>query len=436
VSTRGVYGLRLLRKPGVQRVVLGMLVALILVYRLLQFLGWLQDPVWSYDFAAYWAAAKHFTDGEPIYTQAQLAGPFVLGPANLYQYPPALAAYLVPSALVLGSLPATTVNWLWLAMGAAVMTWSVLALVEQEGLARRFPILAGRGRWWAVAALFAFPPVIDELVVGNVNALLVGLFTVAWLNIRRGDRNGDINAAVAIGAATVIKLFPALLILWLFLAGRTRTALWSIVATVVLAAATLPLTGIQPWLDYVTVARNLSINLAQPDALAPTFWIAPYLGFTLARIVVTAAGLGLLLWVSLATRVRGIPELGRADQRIPFGTAVILSILITPTLYGSYLTVLVVPMLLGLAAGLSLGWTALAYVLMWGGQQPGLGGFEWIVERALPTAGAFVLLALFVRAAARAAPGAPPAPHVAARPRDREYALDQGEPARPSEPAA
>src|SRR5262249_42268193 len=159
-------------------------------------------------------------------------------------------------------------------MGAAVMTWSVLALVEAEGVARRFSILEGRGRWWAVAALFAFPPVIDELVVGNVNALLVGLFTLAWLNIRRGDRTGELNAAGAIGPATVIKLFPALLILWLFLTGRTRTALWSIVATVVLAGATLPLTGLQPWLDYVTVARNLSINLAQPDALAPTFWLA------------------------------------------------------------------------------------------------------------------------------------------------------------------
>jgi hypothetical protein len=380
--------------------VLGLLVVVVLIYRVFQFIGWLRDPVWSYDFAAYWAAARHLLDGLPLYTPEQLAGPFVLGPANLYQYPPALAVYLAPFAALLGDTPASTANWLWLAMGALVMTVSVLTLVEREGLARRFPMLAGRGRWWAVAFLFAFPPVIDELVVGNVNALLVGLFTLAWLGIRRGDRRGDTMAGVAIGLATVIKLFPALLILWLLLAGRSRTALFSIVATVLLAAVTLPFTGLQPWLDYVTVARNLSINLAQPDALAPTFWLTPVLGFTVARVLVTVVGLALVVWVTLRTRVRGVPELGRADQRIPFGAVVIISILITPTLYGSYLTVLVVPMLLGLAAGLPLRWVALAYVLMWGGQQPGLGGLEWIVERGLPTAGVLLLLGLFLRAAA------------------------------------
>jgi hypothetical protein len=391
-----------------------MLVVVILLYRVLQFLGWLQDPVWSYDFAAYWAAAHHLLDGAPIYTPEQLAGPFVLGPANLYQYPPALAAYLAPFAALLGGTAASTANWLWLAMGAIVMTVSVLTLVDREGLARRFSLLEGRGRWWAVAFLFAFPPVIDELVVGNVNALLVGLFTLAWLGIGRGDRRGDTMAGIAIGLATVIKLFPALLILWLLLAGRTRTAIYAIVATALLAAVTLPLTGLQPWLDYVTVARNLSINLAQPDALAPTFWLAPYLGFTVARVVVTAIGLGLLAWVTVRTRVRGVQELGRADQRIPFGAVVLLSILITPTLYGSYLTVLVVPMLLGLAAGLSLGWTVLVYLLMWGGQQPGLGALEWIVERGLPTAGALLLLWLFLRAAASPQPiaSAPATPSV------------------------
>lgn len=400
-SSRGLYGLRLLRKPGVQQTVLGMLVLLILAYRAIQFLGWLHDPAWSYDFAAYWAAAHHLLDHQPIYTPDQLAGPFVLGPANLYQYPPALAFYLAPFAASLGDTPASTANWLWLAMGAAILVVSTLALVEREGLARRFPILEGRGRWWAVAILFAFPPVIDELVVGNVNALLVGLFTLAWLGIRRGDRRGDTMAGIAIGAATVIKLFPALLIVWLLLAGRTRTALYSIAAAIVLAAITVPLSGIEPWLDYLTVARNLSINLAQADALAPTFWLTPYLGFTPARVIVTLAGLGILVWTTLRTRVHGLSEFGRADQRIPFGTVVILSILITPTLYGSYLTVLVVPMLLGLAAGVPLRWVALAYLLMWGGEQPGLGGFEWLVERGLPTAGVLLLLGVYLRAAAR-----------------------------------
>src|SRR5439155_14092642 len=149
-----------------------------------------------------------------------------------------------------------------------------------------------------VAAALAFPPTIDELVVGNVNGFLVGLFTVAWLGVKRGGRRGDVLAAVAIGAATVIKLFPALLIVWLLLSGRRRAAAYSVIAAGAFVVASLPVTGLQPWLDYVTVARNLSINLAQPDALAPTFWLAPYLGFTVSRLVVSAVGLVLLVWVT------------------------------------------------------------------------------------------------------------------------------------------
>ena len=376
-----MYGLRLLRKPSVQRVALGLVVAIVLVYRLGQFLVWLREPVWSYDFAAYWAAARHLLDGVSIYTPEQLSGPFVLGPADLYQYPPALAAFLVPFAAVL-PFGAATANWLWVAAGAAILTTSVLALARHERLEERFPLLRGRGRWWLVAALIAFPPVIDELVVGNVNALLTGLFAATWLALARRDPRGDAIAAVAIGLATVLKLFPALLILWLLLVGRPRAAAWSIVAALAVAAATLPITGLQPWLDYVSVARNLSINLAQPDALAPTFWLTPYLGFTVARILVTVVGLAVLVWTARSL-----------DARRSFAIAILVSILVTPTLYGSYLTVTVVPMLLGLAAGISLLPIAIAYLAMWGGEQEALGDLGWIVRRALPTAGALLLLA-------------------------------------------
>jgi hypothetical protein len=55
-------------------------------------------------------------------------------------------------------------------------------------------------------------------------------------------------------------------------------------------------------------------------------------------------------------------------------------------------------MLLALSAGVQLRWLALAYVLMWGGQQPALGDLSWVVNRAFPTAGALVLLGALVAA--------------------------------------
>src|SRR5439155_12001724 len=197
--SNGVYGLRLLARPSVQRVVLGLLVFLILVYRALQFAGWVGQPVWGYDFSAYWSAAHHLLAGTSPYTSAQLSGPFVLGPADLYQYPPALAAFLVPFAWLL-PFAAAQANWLWSIAEGVIVGASVLALGAAEGLGTRFAMLRGRGRWWLVAAAFAFPPTIDQLVVGHVNVAPVGLFTVAWLGLKRGGGRGDVLAAVAIGA--------------------------------------------------------------------------------------------------------------------------------------------------------------------------------------------------------------------------------------------
>jgi hypothetical protein len=72
---------------------------------------------------------------------------------------------------------------------------------------------------------------------------------------------------------------------------------------------------------------------------------------------------------------------------------VVVGVLVAPAVYHHYLALLVLPMLLALGAGVPLRWIAVAYFLMWGGQQTALGELAWIVNRALPTLGALVLLA-------------------------------------------
>jgi alpha-1,2-mannosyltransferase len=386
------FGLRLLTKPRVRFSILVALTAIVLGLRVVQFAIWTGQPVWAYDFSFYWTAASNLLHGLPIYSPGQLAGPYSPQAQQGFLYPPALAALVTP--LVALGLDMRFANWIWSAAGAAVLVWAVLAIAREERLDERFALLRGRGRWWLVAAAFAFPPVVDELVVGNVHLFLVGLLTAAWIAIRRCDegRRGPwyAVAGTAVGAATLIKVFPGLLILWFVFTGRVRAAIWSIVAVVVLAAISLPITRLQPWLDYPTVLANLSLTPQATDALAPTFWLAPYLGFSVARYLVTGIGVLVFLWV-----------LYRAGTRLSFATTIVLAVLMTPALYTSYLTVLVVPLLLGLAAGVSLAWLALAYFLMWGGQQAALGDLAWIVTRALPTAGALLLLAILVRQAVR-----------------------------------
>ncbi|HJP89241.1 MAG TPA: glycosyltransferase 87 family protein [Candidatus Limnocylindrales bacterium] len=404
------YGLRLLRKPSVQASVVSVVAVLVLAFRALQFARLTQKVQWGYDFSFYWRAANHLLHGEPIYSAAQLAGPYAPQGQDGFLYPPPLAAAVTPLAAVFRDPLAAA--WIWWALGLIVLVASVLALGRSERLGERFPMLAGRGRWLLVAGALAFPPVVGELVLGNVHLLLLGLLTLAWLAVRRGTQRGEWVAGAAIGVAAVIKVFPGFLVLWFLLTRRWRAAAGAAVAAVAVSVVALPFTGIQPWLDYPTVLANLSAPADVTDTLAPTVWLAPYLGFLAARILVTLAAL-VLLWLA-ATRARGTAAgaEGHGDDGTlarSFAAAVVLSVLIAPAIYQHYLTLLVLPLILALGAGVRLRYVAVAYLLMWGGQQDALGEFAWIVNRALPTAGALVLLfGLLARLPSRLEPARKP----------------------------
>jgi alpha-1,2-mannosyltransferase len=388
LGVTNVYGLRLLAQPRVQRLVLVFLAVLVLGLRVIQFIGWTSAEQWGYDLAYSLAAATQLVHGEPIYSAVQLAGPYAPQAQEGFLYPPAAAALFTPLALV--TTDPRLGNWIWAAIGAAILVASVLALARLLSLADRYPLLAGRGRWWLVAAAFAFPPVVDELVVGNVNLLLLGLFTLAWLGLHRATLAGSGSAALtglATGAAALVKIFPGFLVAWFAVTRRAGAIGWTIAGAVILAAVALPVTGLEPWRQYPTVLANLGPTPQAVDALAPTMWLTPVLGFTAARLLVTAVGL-VIVWL-----VR------TADLRLGYAVAVTTAVLVTPAMYASYLTILVLPLLLGLAAGVRLRWLAIAYILMWGGMQPALGDLAWVVNRGFPTAGALVLMAGLVRAA-------------------------------------
>jgi hypothetical protein len=416
-----VYGLRLLRQRPVQVAALGVVAVLVLAFRALQFALLTHEIQWGYDFSFYWTAAGHLLQGAPIYSATQLAGPYAPQGQDGFLYPPPLAAAVMPLAALFRT-DYRAAAWLWSALGAAILIASVLALHRSEQLGMRFPILAGRGRWLLVAAAFAFPPVVGELVLGNVHLILLGLLTLAWLGVRRGD-SGDLRgewlAGIAVGIAAVIKVFPGLLLIWFLLTARYRAAAGVVIGAAAVALLALPLTGIEPWLQYPTVLANLSAPADTTDTLAPTVWLAPLLGFTAARILVTLAGLALLVWSAAAVR-KTAPEPPRSsDTARSFALAVTISVLVAPALYQHYLALLVLPLLLGLGAGVPVPLLGFSYLLMWGGEQAALGDLSWIVNRALPTLGSLMLLvALFARAerAARPAPSAEPPSAAAAEP--------------------
>jgi alpha-1,2-mannosyltransferase len=371
-----MWGLRVFADARFVRLTTGILIAIVLAYRAVQVISWLSAPQWGYDFSAYWLAARHLLAGQPIYTAAQLAGTYAPQGQFLYLYAPFVAVLAIPLAWLSPASYGPAAG-LWALGGVAVTIAVVLGIARLERLAptRQRAILL-------LAGAFAFPPLVGELVLGNVHVLLLGLLALAWWGVRMGGKQGDALAGLAIGTAALIKLFPALLLLWLVLTGRWRAAGWAVLGAGALTLLTLPVTGVGPWLDYPTVLLNLGAPADTTDALAPAVWLGLLVPPLIARAIVIAAGLVAIGWEAL-----------RLEEAASFGIAVAVSVLVAPALFQHYLALMVLPLLLGLrlafdgprSARLALG---ASYFAMWPGQQPLLGGAAWVLNRAIPTLGA------------------------------------------------
>src|SRR5262245_1082881 len=381
----GIYGLRLLSTPRVQRSVIVVALVIVLVFRALQVLTFAGQIQWGYDFSSYWQAGRHVLEGLPIYSGAQLAGPYSPQQQYQYLYPPFLAVAVTPLAALFPT-DYRLANVPWALIGtvlAAVVAWTVS---RREGIGER------RDTLLLVGATFAFPPVIGELVMGNVHLILLGLLGGAWLAIRAGDdRRSAAIAGILVGVATIIKLFPAVVVLWFLLTGRRRAAAWSVVTIAALAVATLPFVGIQPWLDYPQVLLNLAPPVDTTDTLAPTVWLSMLVPPAIARVIVVVGFIGAVAW---AVRARSEP--------VSFGVAVAASVLIAPALYQHYLAIFVLPLLLALRWAPPVWAVALCYLAMFGGEQAALGSATWVVNRLLPTAGAIGLVVVLLVRGARA----------------------------------
>jgi hypothetical protein len=124
-----IYGLRLLAKPRVQLTVLSALAVLLVVFRGVQFANLTTLPQWGYDLSFYWTAAQHLLDGQPIYSAAQLSGPYAPQGQDGFLYPPPFAALAIP-LVWLAPQGAMVAEWIWSGLGLIVVVAVTLALIS------------------------------------------------------------------------------------------------------------------------------------------------------------------------------------------------------------------------------------------------------------------------------------------------------------------
>jgi len=267
----------------------------------------------AYDFHAYYAAALRLLATGTPYQAETLAGPFRPGPFGLYLYSPLLALIFLPLT-ALGTQSAVII-WLLVRIGFMALTCALMPVP-----------LAVRLATFGVAAVAA--PVLLDLNLGNISLIVTFLAVVAW---RWLDRP---LGAAAIAVALTVRPTMALICAWWLVRGLWPPVAWTIAVLVALVALSLPLVGLESWLEYVTVLRNVSdvtgvrsnVDLGSAVLLfGGPAWAAPLALFAGYVVAVLAVLLSL-----------------RRDRELSYVVTLMATLLLAPLLWEHYLTHLLV----------------------------------------------------------------------------------------------
>jgi hypothetical protein len=181
------------------------------------------------DIGIYLKAGDRWLAGLPVYDPV----PIDHAPADLSNYPFLYPPLTLPLFGALSLLPFPVAIAIWVGGSAAAL----LAGLRCVGL---------DWRWCAV--VFAWPPVVQGLWVGNVAVPLFLFFAIApWR-----------PAALAVGP--IFKIYSGIAGLWLLRREHWRSLVVAVLAVVAAVALTLPLVGVGLWRDWLAGLQAYQVS--------------------------------------------------------------------------------------------------------------------------------------------------------------------------------
>lgn len=203
------------------------------------------------DAFTYLAAGERLNAGHPLYALSPGDRPVDLKPPFWtvpLLSPPPIAIVFRPLAL-LGDAGA----YVWWIACVAIIAATCLALL------RRRPVLVG------LAMIVLSVPIVYEIGVGNLNALLLAGITAAWYLLSHGR---DRAAGVVIAMTTALKLTPIVLAWWLITQRRWGAVRAFVVAGAALLAISVLGAGLDTHLEYLSIITGTSASGTSELSLA------------------------------------------------------------------------------------------------------------------------------------------------------------------------
>jgi Glycosyltransferase family 87 len=225
-------------------------------------------------------------------------------------------ALVLPFAL----LPASIAPAAWIAaMLVAFLVGAAVLPVRREV---RWAIVLLGGLSW---------PLAYSLKLGQVGPLLFLIFAAGW---RWLDRPGRLGALIALG--TIVKVQPAILLVWAGLTRRWRAVGVALIVGLVAALGATLLTGLATWTDYLELLRRVSAPVTTAHNFTPgaiAFQLGASEGVASAIQLATTVGVVLVtVWAAL-----------RTPAEVGYLTAAIASQLLSPLLWDHYAMLLLLP---------------------------------------------------------------------------------------------
>ncbi len=218
------------------------------------------DELARNDFTQDYVAARAWRAGDQPYAPTQVLAERYLGSAassyrGVYEgrrdpHPPAQIVLAAP----LSATPFRTARSVWLLMVAASIVAAISILAHESGASKAWSVVAGVGA-------LAIPIAQHDLVYGQSMGIILLLLVVTWRGLRRDPAAArDLIAGAALGLATAIKFFPALMLVPLIRQRRMRMAVTALAVAAITTIMGVAALGADATREFLTVAAPENIR--------------------------------------------------------------------------------------------------------------------------------------------------------------------------------